>query len=428
MEDGGRTDRVDADPAQAETGAGAPCLTLGALRPLPAIMAAANLVPEQVLAQAGLPGDLFAGADAAPVALADYFRLCEQMALQGDDESCQVSLRPLMAGTSELVQARLRGCRTLAQLLEVVAGSYNILHGHRYNRVERRRGGIAYVIDDTDFPYALGREAPFVLLSLECLLVYVHVLVLSCLPEGAGPALRQVETRAPAPDGAKLEIVSPDGAQLETSPDGAQPKIVSPNGAKPDMASPDGAAGDGGGAGAARGTPLRYWGVPIRHGAGRFALVYGGDADGIAVCPDRSPVLAARTLYGGVADMLDRLRPPRRAESLADRVARLIADGLAGAGWADQVAVAGRLGISVATLRRALEAEGTRFRDVRARVLNRAAQAALREGCPVADVAERLAFSDGRSFARAFRQWNGISPADFARRLRRSDPVSEIVP
>ncbi|MBC7987226.1 MAG: AraC family transcriptional regulator, partial [Sphingomonadaceae bacterium] len=36
-----------------------------------------------------------------------------------------------------------------------------------------------------------------------------------------------------------------------------------------------------------------------------------------------------------------------------------------------------------------------------------------REGAAVADVAEALGFSDGRSFARAFRGWTGLAPADY---------------
>lgn len=369
-------------PSAQEAPLGAPRLALGSLRPVLGLLEASRLVPERILTRAGLPADLFARPDDTPVALADYFRLCEQMAVQGDDESCHVSLRPLMAGTSELVQARLRGCRTLADLLDVVAGSYNIIHGRRYNRVVRRGTGIAYEIDDTDFPYALGHDAPFVILSLECLLVYVHVLLLSAVAEGETLVLRRLATRGRAPTAA---------AAL-------------------------GAAG-------AQETHLRYWGVPIRHEAPRFALVYGAEAERIAVSPERSPVIAARTIYGGVADMLDRLRPPGRSGAFAERVARLLDEGLTGDRPGDQGAVARRLGISVATLRRALEAEGTRFRDVRAQVLNRAAQAALRDGRSVADVADRLAFSDGRSFARAFRHWNGVSPADYARQARMSENV-----
>lgn len=336
-----------------------PVLTVGSVRPVQEIIAASRLSPERLLRQAGLAADLFAQPDDALLPLADYFRLCEQMALQGDDESCHISLRPLMAGTSELVQARLLGCRTLAGLLDVIANSYNIIHGRRYNRVSRRGALVSYEIDDTDFPYALGHDAPFVILSLECLLVYVHMLLLSAVPEGADIRLRRLTTRGSAQG---------------------------------------------------PGTHLRFWQVPIRHEAPGFALVYEGDPDEVPVTPQSSLVINARTIYGGVADMLESLRPPPRTDRLADRVMRLIAGR-----QADQAAAARHLGISVATLRRALEAEGTSFRELRVAVLNRDAQAALREGRSIGDVAEMLAFSDGRSFARAFRLWNGVSPGDYRR-------------
>lgn len=349
-------------------------LRANSLRPLLGIMAASSLSPERVLRAAALPVDLFDAGDDVPVALADYFRLCEQMALQGDDESCHVSLRPLMAGTSDLVQARLLGARTMSDMLDVLANSYNVIHGSRYNRVARRRHSTAYEIDDTDFPYALGHDEPFVILSLECLLVYVHALLLSAVPDKGMVHLRQLTTR--------------------------------------------------GRNDAAAGTHLRFWGVPVRHEAPLFSLVYDGDLDAIRVDPRSSPVITARTIYGGVADMLDRLQPPERTAGLGDHVERLVMQR-----HHDQGDVARMLGMSVASLRRALHEEGTSFREIRAVTLNRLARQALDEGRPVGDVAELLDFSDGRSFARAFRLWNGVSPGEYARTgAQPRDTLSEIVP
>jgi len=289
------------------------------------------------------------------------------MALQGEDESCHVSLRPLMAGTSELVQARLLGCRTLSDILEVLANSYNIIHGRKYNRVTRRGGRTVYEIDDTDFPYALDHDEPFVILSLECLLIYVHTLLLSSVPRPEEVRLIRMTTR---------------------------------------------------GAPASAHSHLGFWQVPVQGGAALFSLVYSGDLDSIAVAPQASPVINARTIYGGVADMLDRLSPPVRRESWASRVEELVARR-----YRDQAEVARLLGLSVASLRRALNAEGTSFRDLRAHILNRQAQQALRDGQSIQNVADMLGFSDGRSFARAFRQWNGISPGDYARATVLSENV-----
>ena len=355
------------DPAT-ETLSSVAFLRLGGLRPLLGIMAASRLSPARVVQRAGLPADFFDRDDETPVPLSGYFRLCEQMAVQGDDESCHVSLRPLMAGTSELVQARLLGCRTLSGMLDVVANSYNIIHGSKYNRVVRRGHRTIYEIDDTDFPYALGHDEPFVILSLECLLLYVHTLLLSAVPRREDVRLSRMTTR--------------------------------------------------GGDARAR-DHLSFWQVPVQGGAPLFSLVYSGDLDRVAVTPQASPVLTARTIYGGVADMLDRLQPPDRDETLAARVGHLLGHRIV-----DQAEAARMLGLSVASLRRGLSAEGTSFRDLRADLLNRSARQALQDGQSVQEVAEMLAFSDGRSFARAFRQWNGISPGDYVRRLG----VSENVP
>jgi AraC-like DNA-binding protein len=347
-------------PRIEESQGSAPVLGLGAARPLLAMMAASELNPAHVFRRAGLAPDLFDAADDSVIRLSDYFRICEQMALQGGDESCHVSLRPLMVGTSELVQARLRGCTTMAEVMEVLANSYNIIHGHRYNQVQRRGAMISYAIDDADFPYAFDPDDAFVIVSLECLLVYVHVLMLSLVPAGSILPLRAVRTRGPA------------------------------------------AAGRG---------HLAILGAPLRPGAAIFALDYDIGLERLPVTPAASPVLSARTIYGGVADMLDRIQPATRATpDIIGRIEREIAGGRH-----DQTEVAVALGMSVASLRRRLGEAGLQFREVRANLLNSIAQAALDDGVAIGDIAENLGFSDGRSFARAFRQWNGIAPGDYRR-------------
>lgn len=351
-----------------------PILNIGALRPLLDMMHASGLDATSLLSLAGLRTDLFEQADTYNITVADYFRLCEQMALHGDDESCHISLRPLMAGTSKLVQARLMGCRCLSEMLEVVASSYNIIHGHRYNRIIRGRGTTIYEIDDTDFPYALGHNEPFVILSLEALLVYVHIVLLSAVGDRQALRLQRMTTRA-----------RPEAASIGH---------------------------------------LDYWQVPVRRGADTYSLLYAGNPDDIMVSPENSPVLSARTIYGGVAEMLDRLSPPVVTENLSSRVKKMIAHK-----YCDQAEASRQLGMSVASLRRALDSEGTSFREIRSVILNRQAQTALRGGHSVQDVAEMLHFSDGRSFARAFHQWNGITPGAFAKDAgAKEDGVSENVP
>jgi AraC-like DNA-binding protein len=325
------------------------------------MMQVSNLSIGRVLRRAGLREDLFDQSGDPSIRLSDYFRICEQMALQGDDESCHISLRPLMVGTSELVQSRLRSCATIAEVMEVLAGSYNIIHGQRYNQVRRRAGVTTYVIDDTDFPYAMGHGEPFVILSLECLLVYVHTLLLSLNFGRVSTSLRSITTRGEAESEGNSH--------------------------------------------------LHFWGVSIRHSARIFALDYGSSLENLVVDPSASPVLAARTIYGGVADMLDCLEPlPKTRAEIVERVAHEIV-----AGRHDQNEIAHLLGMSVASLRRRLSEAGVHFRDIRANVMNDIARAAIEDGKAISEVAESLGFSDSRSFSRAFTQWNGMPPGDYRR-------------
>lgn len=332
---------------------------VASLLPLLDIIKASGLKPDAILEAAGVGLHALDPAVNRVLALSDYFRICEQMALQSGDETFHVSMRPLMVGTSEFVQNQIRACCTLAEVMEIIAKSYNVIHGHRYNHVRRKGSAISFIIDDREFPYTLDHDDKFVILSAECLLIYVHALMLSLPAANQQIPLRTIRTRS---------IGKPTGF-----------------------------------------THLSFWGVPVRYHSPVFALQYDASLESIAVDPERSRMLASRTIYGVVAAVLDRIDPRvMPARSLSERVAQHIASGLI-----DQAQVAAVLGMSVASLRRHLGEDGVQFRDLRSEILNQQAQDRLRKGQAIADIAEELGFSDGRSFARAFRQWNGVSPAEF---------------
>jgi AraC-like DNA-binding protein len=85
-----------------------------------------------------------------------------------------------------------------------------------------------------------------------------------------------------------------------------------------------------------------------------------------------------------------------------------------------EAAVARRAGVSAATLRRRLAAEGVpSFRELRDRALSQAARTLLERHVSPGDVAEQLGFSDLRSFGRAFKRWSGVTPAAFVDSWRR---------
>lgn len=331
------------------------------LKPFEAMLHAMGQDSRQALSACGLPPDLFQASETELAPLSAYFRLCEHVSVRAGDETLRVSQRPILVGASDLVQARLRDCRTVAQAMDAVGSVYNILHGNRYNLVQRRAGQIAYIIDDRGFPYAPGHDAPFVLFTLECLLVLLHVIIASMAEVPLVPhALR---TRRPPAQG-------------------RQPH-------------------------------LDYWGAPIRYAAETFAVHYPVSAAAIAVDSRHSAILSARTVYGGVARALEHMAPPEQGtRSVAQKVMSLMERGST-----SQDAIAQQLGLSVATLRRRLVEENTSFRDLRAASLNVAARRMLAEGMSLADTADALGFSDTRSFARAFHAWNRLTPHQYRESL-----------
>lgn len=79
-------------------------------------------------------------------------------------------------------------------------------------------------------------------------------------------------------------------------------------------------------------------------------------------------------------------------------------------------AMAGELGMHERTLQRRLQSERQRFAELRAQARFEMAASWLRDvRQPIEDIAERLGFSDRRSFTRAFKHWCGATPSEFRR-------------
>jgi AraC-like DNA-binding protein len=76
--------------------------------------------------------------------------------------------------------------------------------------------------------------------------------------------------------------------------------------------------------------------------------------------------------------------------------------------------VAGALFMSVRSLHRGLESEGTTFRELLDQLRHERAIVLLSDArCSIADTAFLLGFAEISSFYRAFRRWTGKTPADF---------------
>jgi len=112
--------------------------------------------------------------------------------------------------------------------------------------------------------------------------------------------------------------------------------------------------------------------------------------------------------------------PVPSAPPLANQVLACMEAALAqGQPVPEPAALADLLGASAATLRRRLRAEGVSYSVLREQCIREAAERYLRHTrWDVETIANRLGFSDGGAFRRAFRRWTGAAPSD----LRRAAP------
>jgi AraC-like DNA-binding protein len=86
-----------------------------------------------------------------------------------------------------------------------------------------------------------------------------------------------------------------------------------------------------------------------------------------------------------------------------------------------QAEVAAALHVSVRTLRRRLEDEGSSFRAVLEQTREHLAEELLgTAGLGVEQVAQRLGYAESSSFVHAFRRWKGQSPGRWAQQARAS--------
>ncbi|KVD70298.1 AraC family transcriptional regulator [Burkholderia sp. ABCPW 14] len=104
----------------------------------------------------------------------------------------------------------------------------------------------------------------------------------------------------------------------------------------------------------------------------------------------------------------------RRSEGWAGRVRRHLAGDPARG--PTMTALAAELGVSARTLRRRLADEGTDYETVVDEIRETLAEALLATTTlTVAEVSERLGYSEPSAFARAFRRWKAMSPNEFRR-------------
>lgn len=302
---------------------------------------------------------LSASDPSATVRLIDHFRLLQRLSVLGRDETCHLSLRPLTLGTTDFVVETLNGAADLADAMRRVAKAYNLVHGGAYNRVERRRDRLVYLIDDRNFPYAFDSSSRLAHGVMEGVMIFLHAMLSCAVGQDLTGSLRVIRSRRP-------QRVQPDGL-------------------------------------------LAFWGKPIRCNAPDYALEYDLSVETMAIRGDVADVARVGYVYDRVIHMIAARERSTAPSDFIERVINAVASGST-----EQLQVARRLGVSVATLRRRLTESARSFRDIRADVLNQTARLLLEEHHHASEIADRLGFADVRSFSRAFKSWNGMTPAAFA--------------
>ncbi|MCI5044409.1 MAG: AraC family transcriptional regulator [Aquisalinus sp.] len=290
------------------------------------------------------------------VSLADYYRIQNRLAVLIGDETCHLSERQLIQGSTDFVLRHVGECTSLQQAMRVISESYNLLHGGAYNRVESSGAHIDYVIDDRNFPYTFEAGSDEVYFAMESTLIFLHCMLMTICPQNAEGALTALSLRRPRRD--------------------------------------------------SNCDHLSYWQVPIKFDQSVYTIRFKAEHVTKAMPRPATTRLSARAVYETIQSAVE--RSTSNAKTMQALVEEHFHQGIY-----EQHEIAVELNISVATLRRRLTEEGVSFRDLRESILNRQAQILLQEGRSVIEVAEQLGFAEFRSFVRAFKNWNGVTPTAF---------------
>ncbi len=312
-----------------------------------------------LLADLGLPLDLLDD-PATLVDMEDCWRLIAANQNAIHEESLLLSSRPLKRGTTRLILSNLNHCRDLKEGLESLAETYNVIHGGDYNFVRKWGNFLSYMVDDSDFHY---RVQPNVF-AIEFALLKIHCAV-CCLAGRQLKLVRVATKRKQLPTHERHYLQLFNGKVLVDQP--------------------------------------------------HYELVYSGEQAALPLQTDKG-IDVSGNIY---ADYLSLWRDQQAIDDdhFVQKVMQYIRrEALRGV--RSQELVAAAIGMSVATLRRKLESRDTNFRLLQDRVNNEIAVNCLCEQMPPVEVAEKLGYSDVRSFKRAFKRWHGLSPADYLTRYQ----------
>ncbi len=315
-----------------------------------------------LLGELGMPPDCFTSPGADQITFADYVQILRHLVEVSGDETCSGSARQILVGTTPFLIGGVAGNISMKEALQRLADGYNFAHGGMYNRVSVSTNRLTYIIDDRDFPYShpdfrRDRHA-----FIESILVSLHGLFSKLAFQPLSDRVLRITTRRQPSD--------PGGSFL------------------------------------------RFWRAPIQMNGDYYSVQYDGRIADWPVRPiDEATYLS---IFDAAADALGETHPEvSGTDYWSRRIGQVIASGVT-----NQSAVAATLGVSPATMRRRLVGEGAHFRTLRAQALNARARRLLALGEPAHRVATTLGFSDLRSFSRAFKAWNLVTPAVYQAEAR----------
>lgn len=307
---------------------------------------------QRFLADLDLPTDLLDSPNAR-VPMEACWRIINAHLNITQEETHLMSSRPLKRGTTKLIYSHLVHCSTLREGLELLAETYNVVHGGNYNFVRKRGSKLSYVVDDKGFPY-VGEPNSFM---IEVALANIHC---------ALSFLTDYELRL-------------NGMCTKRDAEVAKDHF------------------------------LNLFHCRLTYGHGFYELTYDASQAELPFKNTHSLDLSTQ-IYTRYLDQLPQKPPLMGEQAWLKSVEQKIL-----AGDFHQQSIAESLGMSVATLRRRLDLAGTNFREVLDRILASMAFDYLDNGLSPEDIAEKLGYSDLRSFRRAFKRWYGDSPAAYIR-------------
>lgn len=292
------------------------------------------------------------------ILLADYIRILAELSLIYFDETCNLSERPLIIGTTQFALTHLNSCSTLREALYKVAEVSNLLNGGPYNKVKEADGLLMFTTDDSRFPYLLETQS-FLFFGMECVQILMHGMLCHITGFADGVSKPSVSIKRSADSSARH---------------------------------------------------LHFWNDRIRYNSSHYVLSYDASVGDIPMKVPEGGFTAA-ALFTSMVNLCKTAEIQTNSFMTKEKVRGVLLER-----FKDQSEVASQLGMSVATMRRRLSEEETSFREVRQDVMQTQAIHLLDAGYHTDDVAEKLGFSDLRSFSRAFKSWYGSTPSEYRER------------